>query len=145
MLELPDSRLAFTGDVDIPNTKGSDILLLLLDKNGCITPGCGDSIYLYPPVANSDVLAAQEMAFRFSPNPANERIEVHFLQPLQQRSHEIILCTLDGQQILRHPLNPGQQDFTLDLCGGAISSGTYILQYLREGHLVQAEKVVIVK
>jgi len=145
MTELSDGRLAFVGDVRLPISNNFDILLLLLDKNGCITPGCGDTIYLTPPVANSDLLAAQEMAFRFAPNPANENIQIHFLNSLKQKSHQIRLNAMDGKTIKSYLLTPGIQDFNLDLSDQPLPKGTYILQYIREGHLVQSEKVVIIR
>lgn len=145
MTELFDSRLAFVGDIRLPSSNNFDILLLLLDKNGCITPGCGDSIYLTPPVANTDLLAAQEMAFRFAPNPANENIQVHFLNSLNQKSHQIRLNAMDGKTIQSYPLTPGIQDYNIDLSDQSLPKGTYILQYIREGHLVQSEKVVIIR
>ncbi|MBK8721957.1 MAG: hypothetical protein IPL95_06650 [Saprospiraceae bacterium] len=145
MIELPDGRLAFTGDIRMSQNSGRDILLLLLDKNGCITPGCGDSIYLTPPIANSDLLAAQEMDFRFAPNPANENIQIHFLNSLNQKSHHIRLNTIDGKTIKSYPLTPGIQDFIIDLSDQHLPKDTYILQYIRERHLVQSEKVVIIR
>jgi len=143
MIELPDGRIAFAGDITLPITREHDILLLILDKDGCLTPGCGDTIFLLPPVANSDLLALREFAFSFSPNPAKDNIQIHFINPLNSFRHEIQLFDIKGQKIISQPLSSGSQDITVDLSNHTIPNGTYILQYLREGQLVQAEKVAI--
>ncbi|KGE85117.1 T9SS type A sorting domain-containing protein [Phaeodactylibacter xiamenensis] len=122
-----------------------DVWLVKTDADGCITPGCQDSI-LYVSVEeipDTGETALKEVFFKAYPNPARGPIQVEFLNAIRYEEPALRLFNLQGQQVLHQRLQRGAQSAELSTSG--LPGGLYILQYSSAGRVLQQEKVVKVK
>ncbi len=122
-----------------------DVWLVKTDADGCITPGCQDSI-LYVSVEEipgTGETALKEVFFKAYPNPARGPIQVEFLNAIRYEEPALRLFNLQGQQVLHQRLQRGVQSAELSTSG--LPSGLYILQYSSAGQVLQQEKVVKVE
>ncbi|KGE84961.1 T9SS type A sorting domain-containing protein [Phaeodactylibacter xiamenensis] len=122
-----------------------DVWLVKTDADGCITPGCQDSI-LYVSVEEipgTGETTLREVFFKAYPNPARGPIQVEFLNAIRYEEPALRLFNLQGQQVLHQRLQRGAQSAELSTSG--LPSGLYILQYSSAGQVLQQEKVVKVE
>jgi hypothetical protein len=122
-----------------------DVWLVKTDADGCITPGCQDSI-LYVSVEEipgTGETALKEVFFKAYPNPARGPIQVEFLNAIRYEEPALRLFNLQGQQVLHQRLQRGAQSAELSTSG--LPGGLYILQYSSAGRVLQQEKVVKVE
>lgn len=122
-----------------------DVWLVKTDADGCITPGCQDSI-LYVSVEEipgTGETALREVFFKAYPNPVRGPIQVEFLNAIHYEEPALRLFNLQGQQVLHQRLQRGAQSAELSTSG--LPSGLYILQYSSAGRVLQQEKVVKVE
>jgi hypothetical protein len=132
-------------DFGITPIPDPDVWLVKTDADGCITPGCQDSI-LYVSVEEipgTGETALKEVFFKAYPNPARGPIQVEFLNAIRYEEPALRLFNLQGQQVLHQRLQRGAQSAELSTSG--LPGGLYILQYSSAGRVLQQEKVVQVE
>ena len=136
---------SYIQDFSINPIPDPDVWLVKTDADGCITPGCQDSI-LYVSVEEipgTGETALKEVFFKAYPNPARGPIQVEFLNAIRYEEPALRLFNLQGQQVLHQRLQRGAQSAELSTSG--LPSGLYILQYSSAGRVLQQEKVVKVE
>ncbi len=132
-------------DFGITPIPDPDVWLVKTDADGCITPGCQDSI-LYvsvEEVPGTGEMELKEVFFKTYPNPARGPIQVEFLNAIRYEAPELRLLNLQGQQVAHQRLQRGAQSAELSTSG--LPSGLYILQYTSAGRVLQQERVVKVE
>ncbi|MFN3178486.1 MAG: T9SS type A sorting domain-containing protein [Phaeodactylibacter xiamenensis] len=148
VVETSDGGIAACTDIQdfsITPIPDPDVWLVKTDADGCITPGCQDSI-LYVSVEeipDTGETALKEVFFKAYPNPARGPIQVEFLNAIRYEEPALRLFNLQGQQVLHQRLQRGAQSAELSTSG--LPSGLYILQYSSAGQVLQQEKVVKVE
>ena len=107
--------------------------MLKLDKYGCIIPGC----HL---VSTKDEYK-KDFNIKIYPNPASDFISFYIDDNVKLKVNQYCIRDMSGQLIKEiRSLTPDMhfvihtQDFI---------SGTYIIQFLEDGHIVQSEKFII--
>ncbi|WP_421949009.1 T9SS type A sorting domain-containing protein [Phaeodactylibacter xiamenensis] len=136
---------SYIQDFSINPIPDPDVWLVKTDADGCITPGCQDSI-LYVSVEEipgTGETALKEVFFKAYPNPARGPIQVEFLNAIRYEEPALRLFNLQGQQVLHQRLQRGAQSAELSTSG--LPGGLYILQYTSAGRVLQQEKVVKVE
>jgi len=136
---------SYMQDFGITPIPDPDVWLVKTDADGCITPGCQDSI-LYVSVEEipgTGETALKEVFFKAYPNPARGPIQVEFLNAIRYEEPALRLFNLQGQQVLHQRLQRGAQSAELSTNG--LPGGLYILQYTSAGRVLQQEKVVKVE
>ncbi|NRA52343.1 MAG: T9SS type A sorting domain-containing protein [Phaeodactylibacter sp.] len=132
-------------DLGITPIPDPDVWLVKTDADGCITPGCQDSI-LYvsiEEIPGTGETALKEVFFKAYPNPARGPIQVEFFNTISYEAPELRLFNLQGQQVLHQRLQRGAQSAALSTQG--LPSGQYVLQYSAAGRVLQQEQVVKVE
>jgi hypothetical protein len=132
-------------DLGITPIPDPDVWLVKTDADGCITPGCQDSI-LYVSVEEipgTGETTLKEVFFKAYPNPARGPIQVEFLNTIRYEEPALRLFNLQGQQVLHQRLQRGARSAELSTSG--LPGGLYILQYASAGRVLQQEKVVKVE
>jgi len=132
-------------DFEITPIPDPDVWLVKTDADGCITPGCQDSI-LYvsvEEVPGTGETALKEVFFKAYPNPARGPIQVEFLNAIRYEEPALRLFNLQGQEVLHQRLQRGAQSAELSTNG--LPGGLYILQYSSAGRVLQQERVVKVE
>jgi hypothetical protein len=122
-----------------------DVWLVKTDADGCITPGCQDSI-LYVSVEEipgTGETALREVFFKAYPNPVRGPIQVEFLNAIRYEEPALRLFNLQGQEVLHQRLQRGAQSAELPTNG--LPGGLYVLQYTSAGRVLQQERVVKVE
>lgn len=132
-------------DFGITPIPDPDVWLVKTDADGCITPGCQDSlIYVsVEEIPGTGETALKEVFFKAYPNPARGPIQVEFLNAIRYEEPALRLFNLQGQQVLHQRLQRGAQSAELSTSG--LPSGLYILQYSSAGRVLQQEQVVKVE
>jgi hypothetical protein len=128
--EMADGRIAATGIVFDTNYLGylnPNIGLLVVDKDGCLEPGCGEGIQY--------ISSASEPLFRLpdlpimgvTPNPSNGPIRVTLPEnmPKSKNNFELRCFNSNGQLIQRFEWTPDIS--VLDLPSFAVPNGLYRL------------------
>jgi len=145
--EAPDGGLAMCGFITdtVPNQPGAindNVWLAKVGPDGCLTPGCQDSIIYITSTreAAGGPAAIKEVFFRAFPNPASGPLQLHFYNPVRYRSARLRVFNMQGQQLWQAPLQRGTSE--LEVPAGQWPSGLYLLQYEAEGRVLQVEKVV---
>jgi len=145
--EAPDGGLAMCGFITdtVPGQPGAindNVWLAKVGPDGCLTPGCQDSIIYITSTREAAGGPAQikEVFFRAFPNPASGPLQVEFYNPVRYRSARLRVFNMQGQQLWQAPLPKGTSE--LEVPAGQWASGLYLLQYEAEGRVLQVEKVV---
>ncbi|NBC10087.1 MAG: T9SS type A sorting domain-containing protein [Bacteroidetes bacterium] len=145
--EAPDGGLAMCGFITdtVPGSPGAindNVWLAKVGPDGCLTPGCQDSIIYITSTREAAGGPAQikEVFFRAFPNPASGPLQVQFYNPVRYRSARLRVFNMQGQQLWQAPLQKGTQE--LEIPAGQWASGLYLLQYEVGGRVLQVEKVV---
>ncbi len=129
----------------MPPIPDPDVWLVKTDANGCITPGCQDSVVYVgveeAPGTGEPII--REVFFKAYPNPTQGPIQVAFFNAIRYEEPELRLFNLQGQQVLRQRLQRGAQSAELSTSG--LPGGLYILQYASAGRVLQQERVVKVE
>ena len=147
LVSTPDGRIAlgtYRADETDENVNSQN-WLLVMDRLGCIVPNCEDSLINVQKtgVANKDLSKIREIFFVVNPNPIVNNINCYFFNPIETQFASILLFNESGEKILERKISIDKQFLQIEV--NQLPPGTYILQYIREGHLVQSEKVVIMQ
>ncbi len=139
LVELPDGRIAYTGVIGDSLT-GTDIWLLITDANGCVADDCGQNglVTGIRPI----IISHSEKYFQLLTNPVRETAEVVFAAsaPLPDGGR-LLLYDLQGRLLLRQAVARYRQRQRLEV--GALLPGVYVLSLVREGRILQSERVVV--
>ena len=145
--EAPDGGLAMCGFITdtVPGSPGAindNVWLAKVGPDGCLTPGCQDTIIYITSTREAEGGPAQikEVFFRAFPNPASGPLQVQFYNPVRYRSARLRVFNMQGQQLWQAPLRKGDQE--LEIPAGQWASGLYLLQYEADGRVLQVERVV---
>jgi len=136
MAEDGEGNLVAVGerlDLIRPGFNTQQAYILKLDKYGCLTPGC----HL---VSTKDEYK-KDFNIKIYPNPASDFISFYIDDNVKLKVNQYCIRDMSGQLIKEiRSLTPDMhfvihtQDFI---------SGTYIIQFLKDGHIVQSEKFII--
>ncbi len=141
--ETPDGGIAAIGSMldTLPNgTINLDVWLLKVDADGCLTPGCTDSIVTATVERQGGVLyTGRQVFFRLWPNPVSGEAQVAFYQPAPQGAR-LRVFNAQGMPVAQQDVPPGSTAAQVDFSG--LPPGLYLVQYLRQGRVLQVEKVV---
>ncbi len=142
LTETPDSGIAATGSMDDSLGQGttSDIWLLKVDADGCLTPGCTEEVITFSTERKGGVLeSVRQVYFRLSPNPVAGEARAAFFDAVPQGA---VVKVFNGQgQLLRaYPAAMGSMEVGLDFSGHP--AGLYSVVYEVEGRVLQVERVV---
>jgi hypothetical protein len=125
-----------------PGAINDNVWLAKVGPDGCLTPGCQDSIIYITSTREAAGGPAQikEVFFRAFPNPASGPLQVQFYNPVRYRAARLRVFNMQGQPLWQAPLQKGTQE--LEVPAGQWASGLYLLQYEADGRVLQVERVV---
>jgi hypothetical protein len=144
VIETPDGGIAAIGTMidSLPDSSSwsLDVWLLKVDADGCLTPGCTDSIVTATVERRGGVLhSGRQVFFRLWPNPVSGEAQVAFYQPAPQGAR-LRVFNAQGMPVAQQDVPPGSTAARMDFSG--LPPGLYLVQYLRQGRVLQVEKVV---
>jgi hypothetical protein len=143
VVETPDGGIAAIGTMldSFPGGGISpDVWLLKVDADGCLTPGCTDSIVTATVERRGGVLhTRRQVFFRLWPNPVSGEAQVAFYQPAPQGAR-LRVFNAQGMPVAQQDVPPGSTAAQVDFSG--LPPGLYLVQYLRQGRVLQVERVV---
>ena len=143
VVETPDGGIAAIGTMMDSFPDGGispDVWLLKVDGDGCFTPGCTDSIVTATVERRDGVLhSGRQVYFRLSPNPVSGEAQVVFYQPVPQGAR-LRVFNAQGVPVAEREVPPGSTEAQVDFSG--LPPGLYLVQYLRQGRVLQVERVV---
>ena len=108
-------------------------LLLKLDKYGCLVPGCH--------IVSTKDEAKDAIDIKIYPNPATDFISFYLDQHSTQKVNQYCIRDMSGQLI--KGMRPITSDINYIIHTHDFPSGIYIIQFLSNGQIVQAEKFII--
>ena len=143
VVETPDGGIAAVG-IMLDSFPGGgitpDVWLLKVDADGCLTPGCTDSIVTATVERRGGVLhSGRQVFFRLWPNPVSGEAQLAFYQPAPPGTR-LRVFNAQGLPVAQQEVPPGSDSANLDFSG--LPPGLYLVQYLRQGRVLQVEKVV---
>lgn len=145
--EAPDGGLAMCGFITdtvpgVPGGINDNVWLAKVGPDGCLTPGCQDSIlYLtYTQEPGGGPARVEEVFFRAFPNPASGPVQVAFYNPVRRAAARLRVLDLQGRVLWEAPLQRGTRQVEVPTAGWP--GGLYLLQYEAGGRVLQVGKVV---
>lgn len=148
-VELDDGRIAATGMTIDTLEDGYitfDAWLVMVDENGCLSPGCEQEIV----ITSTQDMAMQEQTkqqlFSISPNPVKLTDPV-LVQWLDQEGvsdkDELLLYSAQARPLARYKLTQAiDQPLYLDK---QLSAGHYYMLLLKDGRIQQVETLIVVE
>lgn len=133
-----------SAEAEANNNNDQEVLLLKLDQDGCIEPGCTEEIIFISVSYDSLGTGIQELKqafFKLSPNPAEDRTRVSFYNPVSRISPQLRLLDAMGRVVHQEALEPGSEQIFLDLA--AFPSGMYFVQYLSQSKLLEQQQLFL--
>ncbi len=148
MVATPDGGVAMVGARPVPfdTIQGVPIpkynmWLVKTDADGCLQPGCQDSIvYLTATQEPGGPAVARAVFFRVSPNPTTGPVQIEFFQPISAAASRLRLFDLRGKELAQRSLSRGATESAIDL--STHPPGVYVLTLELGGRVVQTEQVV---
>ncbi len=140
MEEMPDGGYLLAGQVSYPfepmppTQRG---WLLRVDEHGCLVPGC-------QLVSTREAGAPPVPALHLYPNPAAEALYVLLKDEriAQRQGAQLRLLDMQGRPLRTWPAGPiDEVTSVLPLQG--LPAGVYVLQYVADGQVLGAERVVV--
>jgi hypothetical protein len=136
--QSPDGGFIMVGRVrdtiDAPRQQG---WLLKVDEHGCLVPGC-------QLVSTREAGAPPAPALHLYPNPAAEALYVLLKDEriAQRQEAQLRLLDMQGRPLRTWPAGPfDEATSVLPLKG--LPAGVYVLQYVADGQVLGAERVVV--
>jgi len=108
-------------------------LLLKLDKYGCLVPGCH--------IVSTKDEPKKDIDIKIYPNPASEFVSFYLDQNSNKQVNQYCIRDVSGQLI--RGIRPIGSDINYIIQTQDFSSGTYIIQFLKDGQIVLSEKFII--
>lgn len=112
--------------------------LLKVDGCGCLVPGC-DETCIVNIDDNGDNKLASEF-FKIGPNPTIDMLNFYISNNPIPNTQYLSLQILDMNGNLIHTFNLKNYDITYMIDTSSLSSGTYMLNLINDGRLIQSEK-----
>jgi hypothetical protein len=152
ILELEDGRLALTGwkidSTDYPGSAdglNSNVLLMVLDSMGCLTPGCDGIDQVISSMDDWTVVGHQKLSpLLISPNPARGSMSIRW--PIESGSVSI------GKDLLEIYDMQGQRKYSdkwdrnnLEISLSGWPAGQYTVLCLNDGVPVAGTRVVVIE
>ncbi|MBK8473818.1 MAG: T9SS type A sorting domain-containing protein [Sphingobacteriales bacterium] len=144
LCETPDGGIAATGYMVKKNANNqweSDVWLLKVDANGCLTPGCTEMIIDVGVSVAEPVAPSLQGSYAVYPNPASNYIQLHadFLPPYQPVDFALydINGRLQYQKTLPNASAPRHTDISHLLAGMYIYEFSQNRQVLGSGKLLK--------
>lgn len=141
--ETPDGGIATVGIIEDTLAGGavtSDVWLLKLDGDGCLTPGCTDEVISASVERRGGILeSTREVFFRLSPNPAAGEAVLSFRNPAPAGA-EVTVSSAQGQPLARQAVQPCSLAAAIDL--GGWPAGLYFVTYRVAGRVMQTARLV---
>jgi hypothetical protein len=138
--EMPDGGYLLAGQVTYYHEPVPPIQrgwLLKVDEHGCLVPGC-------QLVSTREAGAPPAPALHLYPNPASETLYVLLKDEriAQRQGAQLRLLDLQGRPLRAWPAGPFDEvTSVLPLQG--LPAGLYVLQYVGDGQVLGAERVVV--
>lgn len=108
-------------------------LLMKLDKYGCLTPGCH--------LVSTKDEPKEIITIKIYPNPATDFITFYFDENIKLKVNQYCIRNMSGQIIKEiRPLTP---DINYVIHTQDFPAGMYIIQFLKDGNIVNSEKFII--
>jgi len=108
-------------------------LLMKLDKYGCLTPGCH--------LVSTKDEPKEIITIKIYPNPATDFITFYFDENIKLKVNQYCIRDMSGQIIKEiRPLTP---DINYVIHTQDFPAGMYIIQFLKDGNIVNSEKFII--
>lgn len=136
--QTPDGGFILVGDID-DDYSGfvSDTTyyswIVKTDSFGCLVPGCQDVLSTNP--------SAVHFKFSIYPNPTTDYLNLYYNTATFSENTTAELYSIQGQLLQSWRLSQNNTTYMLDIQG--IPPGTYVLNLIENGSLLQSEKVVI--
>jgi hypothetical protein len=138
--EMPDGGYLLAGQVTYYHEPVPPIQrgwLLRVDEHGCLVPGC-------QLVSTREAGAPPAPALHLYPNPASETLYVLLKDEriAQRQGAQLRLLDMQGRPLRAWPAGPiDEATSVLPLSG--LPAGLYVLQYVGDGQVLGAERVVV--
>ncbi len=145
----PDGGVVFCGDasdtwsqnpnLELPAQQG---WIVKLDACGCLVPGCDENCVVGQQEFH---LGSAETKFKIGPNPARDYINIYLnkISNVQHSSLNIQVHDLAGNIVKSFAPHRGDTTYIVDTTG--LAAGQYVVSLVREGVMVQSEKIVVAR
>jgi hypothetical protein len=143
LAETPDGNIAVLGTTLDTFPDGfihGDAWLLVLDENGCLTPGCTEVDLV---VSAEDLIPLTGRPGRLAvyPNPAGEILTIVLPQGIQRKNSRLRLFSTSGQVVREEWVAEGRRSVEWHTAG--LPPGMYVVALEVEGRVYGREKIVI--
>jgi hypothetical protein len=143
LAETPEGNIAVLGTTLDTFPDGfihGDAWLLILDENGCLTPGCTE-VDLVVSVEDLIPLTGRPGRLVVYPNPAGEVLTIVLPQVIQGKNSRLRLFSTSGQAVREEWVAPGRRSVEWRTAG--LPPGMYVVALEVEGAVYAREKVVV--
>ncbi len=136
-IETPDGGILAVGSIIVDDWLGSEVWVVKLDGDGCMTSGCtADSIFITPA---DYVIESDETYFDITPNPSFDYFRLRLNENLLPKEMKLEIIDLSGKNLsVVNVESTNQLISTTNL-----NSGIYIIRLVCMGYPLSSKKIII--
>ena len=143
--ETADGKIACVGSTTYSENGSvleNSVRLIVLDENGCLTPDCGDIIFLdVPEIEDNILLTEDKYPVYVSPNPAQTQVKIRYFLPEKHQTAIFQLYDIQGRLAQTHELATREHNYNFEVTD--LAAGVYMYQVLLENEIVKSGKLVV--